>query len=280
MKSLMPPLMPSRETPLEKPPLDAAAAAAMEEAAEAVLLLVELLAALEKRVVPEERKPPLAPPPIEAEPPAEVAPDEPVPVPEALLSAEATAELAAEVVEEELEEVELAPPMPPPPEEIVMVMPPRPPPPLTCIPPPRPPRNCGATREAARSAAVAPVRRMVFSSVPRVTGEVFTRRGPPPPPPVRVWDNWLRKAYRPPPTSAMRSKANHNRRGPLGLGRAGWGTTSGRGVGSGWRRGCMVQTLTSGFGPIRLGLSHQGGTACVFIDDDPLPKVMLHLHKG
>ena len=153
------------------------------------------------------------------------------------------------------------PPMPPPPAEIVIVMPP-PRPPVTCTPPPpppRPPRNCGATSDAARSATVVPVKRMVLSKVPRVTGAVFTTvAAAPPPPPPRASANWARKAYSPPPMAARITIQMNVLRGFARRGSAGCGTTSGRGVGSGWRSGCMIRVVLQAAGYPGSGASPGG----------------------
>ena len=143
MKSLTPPLMPSIDAELTPPP-DAAEPAELLEAA---ALDAPDEPPPPNREVPDDLNPPDRLPPL--------APDEPallevVPLPDALPNAEATADVAELVLEdEEPDEEDDEPPPPPPPDEIVTTMPPRPPPPKldTDIPPPRPPRSCGATSD-------------------------------------------------------------------------------------------------------------------------------------
>jgi hypothetical protein len=243
MKSLTPPLIPSIAA--EDPPPPPAAAAA--EAAPELPALLDPPADPPplNREVPEDRNPPVRPPLEAAEPPpALAAPAAPVP-----LNADATADVAADVVEDEPADDELEPPPPPPPDPIVTTIPPRPPPPPkleTDIPPPRPPRNCGATSEAYRSATVVPDNRIVRSSVPRVTGVEFTTTGPaPPPPPVTAGAIWSLRKYTPAPPAIRIATRINDFLGPFGCGTAGCGTTSGRGLGSGLRSGCIFRVLVS-----------------------------------
>lgn len=234
--------------PPAPPPLAAAAALEAPELADEDEDRT-LDAPLEKRDVDEARNPPELERAAVLPPPAAEEPEDPV-VP-APLSAEATAEVVLLVDDEPPpEEPDELPPPPPPPAEIVTTIPPPRPPPVDTVmpPPPRPPRNCGAMRETYRSATVEPDSRMVRSSVPRVAGAVFTTTGPPPPPPVNGWASSARKTYAAiPPTTRIANNIK-DLRGPRRRGSPGEGTTSGRGIGSVLRSGCIWRTLVPGCG--------------------------------